>query len=160
MEEPMPLAYLPIQATHARPGGPRRLVQSARPAWCATVPAVATARVALLSSAAVRRAAQPPFVPPEDTSYRAIPADPAVTDPVIDHRSPVGTDARRDLEVVLPRAALAALQRQGVVGSVAPTCLTFVGGCRLHAPIEDELGPALATELAALAVDLAVLVPY
>ena len=91
----MPLAYLPIQAQHAGPEGPRRLVQSARPAWCASVPTLATARVALLSSAAVRQAAQPPFVPPEDTSYRAIPADPAVTDLVIDHRSPVGTDARR-----------------------------------------------------------------
>ncbi|HZS00377.1 MAG TPA: hypothetical protein VFE37_16805 [Chloroflexota bacterium] len=156
----MPLAYLPIQAAHAGPEGPRRLVQSSQPAWCDTVPPLDAARVALLSSAAVREAAQPPFVPPEDTSYRAIPADPAVTDLVIDHRSPVGTDARRDLEVVLPRAAFAALQRRGVVGTVAPSCFTFVGGCRLHQKIEGELAPALAAELAALDVTLAVLAPY
>jgi hypothetical protein len=156
----MPLAYLPIQAQHAGPAGPRQLVRTSQPAWCESVLALATARVALLSSAAVRQATQPPFVPPEDTSYRAIPADPAVADLVIDHRSPVGTDARRDLEVVLPRAALAALQRRGVVGSVAPTCFTFVGGCRLHRQIEGELGPALADELAAVQADLAILAPY
>ncbi len=156
----MPLAYLPIQAAHAGPQGPRQLVRSSRPAWCSTVPPLATARVALLSSAALRRASQPPFVPPEDTSYRAIPADPHVTDLVVDHRSPVGTDARRDVEIVLPRRALAALQRRGVVGGVAPACFSFVGGCRLHRQIEDELGPALARELAALEADLVVLVPY
>ncbi|HEY7062877.1 MAG TPA: hypothetical protein VII06_15480 [Chloroflexota bacterium] len=156
----MPLAYLPIQAQHAGPEGPRRLVQSTRPAWCGAVPALGGARVALLSSAAVRQTRQPPFAPPDDTSYRAIPADPAVTDLVVDHRSPVGTDARRDLEVALPRAALAALQRRGVVGSVAPRAFTFAGGCRLHDKIEGELGPALADELAAQHADLALLVPY
>jgi hypothetical protein len=156
----MPLAYLPIQAAHAGPEGPRRLVQSSRPAWKAAVPALASARVALLSSAALRRSEQPPFVPPEDTSYRAIPADPAVADLQIDHRSPVGADARRDVEVVLPRTALAALQRRGVVGSVAPFCYSFVGGCRLHARIEGELGPVLAGALVAEGVDVAVLVPY
>jgi len=156
----MPLAYLPIQAQHAGPQGPRRLVRSSRPAWCAAVPDLATARVAFLSSAALRRAGQPPFVPPEDTSYRVLPADPAVTDLALDHRSPVGTDARRDVEVVFPRTALAALQSEGVVGSVAPSCYSFVGGCRLHRQIEDELGPALAAELSAAGADLAILAPY
>lgn len=156
----MPLAYLPIQAQHAGPQGPRRLVQPARPAWCAAVPPLASARVALLSSAALRRPDQPPFVPPEDTSYRVLPADPAGGELVIDHRSPVGADARRDVEIVLPRRALAVLEQRGVVGRVAPACFSFVGGCRLHQQIEGELGPALAGELAGLSVDLAVLAPY
>ncbi len=156
----MPLAYLPIQAQHAGPQGPRQLVRSSRPAWCATVPPLATARVALLGSAAVRRVGQPPFVPPEDTSYRVLPADPAIADLTIDHRSPVGTDARRDLEVVFPRGALAALQSEGVIGSVAAPCYSFVGGCRLHREIEGELGPALADELRAVGAELAILAPY
>ena len=122
--------------------------------------ALSAARVALLSSAALRPPSQPPFVPPEDTSYRVLSADPEPADLVIDHRSPVGTDARRDVEVVLPRAALAALAGRGVIGSVVPTCFSFVGGCRLHRQIEGELGPALAAELAALGTDLAVLAPY
>ena len=111
----MPLAYLPMMAERAGPAGPRQLVQSTRPAWCAAVPAVAAARVALVTSAAVRRATQPPFQPPDDLSYRLIPADPAVADLVIDHRSPVGTDARRDVEVVFPRAV--------PLWSVRPTCV-------------------------------------
>jgi hypothetical protein len=156
----MPLAYLPIQAQHAGPQGPRRLVPSTAPAWCPTVPVLAGARLALLSSAALRRAGQPPFTPQEDTSYRVLPADPAVSDLVCDHRSPVGTDARRDVELVLPRAARAGLAARGVVGSVVPACFSFVGGCRLHREIEEELGPALAAELAAHGAELAVLVPY
>ncbi len=156
----MALEYLPIQAEHAGPAGPRQLVRSSRPAWKGTVPELSAARVTLLSSAALRRSTQPPFSPPTDTSFRAIPADPAVADLVIDHRSPVGTDARRDPEIVLPRAALAALQRRGLVGSAAPTAFSFVGASRLHRQVEEELGPALAAELAALGTDLAVLVPY
>jgi hypothetical protein len=156
----MPLAYLPMMAERAGPAGPRQLVRSTRPAWCAAVPTAAAARVALVTSAAVRRAAQPPFEPPDDLSYRLIPADPAVADLVIDHRSPVGTDARRDVEVVFPRAALAALQRRGVIGAVAPECLSFVGASRHHRRVEEELGPALAAALAGQGTDLAVLVPY
>ena len=156
----MPLAYLPIQAENAGPEGPRQLVRSSRPAWCARVPALSAARVALLSSAALRRPSQPPFIPPEDTSYRVLPADPEAGDLLIDHRSPVGTDARRDVEVILPRTALAILDRRDIIGSVASACFSFVGGCRLHRQIEEELGPALAAELTALGTDLAVLVPY
>ena len=156
----MPLAYLPIQAQRDGEHRARKLVGSSRPAWCDRVPALADARMALLSSAAVRQSGQPAFVQPEDTSYRRFPSDPAVADLVIDHRSPVGTDAKRELEIVLPRAALAALAQEGVVGSVAPVAFSFVGGCRLHAQIEGELGPALADELTALGTDLAVLAPY
>ena len=155
----MPLAYLPIQAQRDGEHRARKLVGSSRPAWCDKVPALADARVTLLSSAAVRQPDQPPFVQPEDTSYRRFPSDPAVP-LVIDHRSPVGTDAKRELEIVLPRVALAALAAEGMVGSVAPAAFSFVGGCRLHTQIEAELGPALADELTALGTDLAILAPY
>ncbi len=112
----MPLDYLPIMAR--RNAIPRKLVQPARLAWYPAVRSPATSRVALLTSAAIRRAGQPNYMLPDDVSYRIVPADPAVTDLKLDHRSPVGTDARRDPEIVFPRNALMALANRGLVGSL------------------------------------------
>ncbi len=138
---------------------PRKLVQPARLAWHPAVRSPSLSRIALLTSAAIRRAGQPNYTPPDDASYRIIPADPAVADLEIDHRSLVGVDAHRDPEIVFPRTALAALANQGV-GSVAPNHFSFVGGIRLHRELEEELAPALSRELAQAGVELAVLVPY
>jgi D-proline reductase (dithiol) PrdB len=154
----MPLDYLPIMEEAA--GTRRQVVASSQPGWQPVAKPLASARVALLTSAALRRAGQPPFEPPQDASYRVLPADPAVADLVLDHHAPVGADARRDVDVVFPRTALAALARRGVVGEVAPSCLSFMGGIRLHREIEEELAPALARELAAQGADLAILAPY
>jgi hypothetical protein len=145
-------------ASETRPA--RRVAASAAPAWTPMRTPVARARVALLSSAAVRLHDQPPFQPPEDTSYRAVPIAAPAGQLRLDHTSPVGTDARRDLEIVLPRRALRDLAEQGVIGGVAPACYTFVGGTRLHAQVEQELAPALAGQLAEAGVDLALLAPY
>lgn len=154
----MPLDYLPIMAR--RTANPRKLVQPSRLAWHPAVRSPASSRVALLTSAAIRRASQPNYMPPDDASYRIIPADPAVTDLKLDHRLPVGTDARRDPEIVFPRNALTSLANQGLIGSVAPNHFSFVGGIRLHRELEEGLAPALTRELAQASVDLAVLVPY
>ena len=78
----------------------------------------------------------------------------------LDHRSPIGADAREDLEIVVPRHALDEMVRQGVLGGIAPAFLAFVGGTELHQQIEDELVPNLLRELRDLEVDLALLVPY
>ncbi|MDP6559887.1 MAG: hypothetical protein QF619_07185, partial [Candidatus Binatia bacterium] len=105
----------------------RKLVKPARLAWHPLVRSAASARIALLTSAAMRRASQPNYTPPDDASYRIIPAAPTVSDLVIDHRSPVGVDARRDSEIVFPRNALTALANQGLVGSIASDHFSFVG---------------------------------
>ncbi|NIO08390.1 MAG: hypothetical protein GTO40_10440, partial [Deltaproteobacteria bacterium] len=85
---------------------------------------------------------------------------PAVTDLKIDHRSHVGTEAKKDPEIVFPRTALMDLANQGLVGGVTPFHLSFVGGIRLYRELEEELAPALAGELARAGTDLAVMIPY
>jgi hypothetical protein len=166
----MPLDYLPIMERHAGPNGPRRLVSPPSPAWTPVTKPLASSRVGLLSSAAIRTAAQEPF-PANGRGHRAFAAAVAAPDGapdpdavsaglVIDHPSPVGADARRDPEVVVPRAALASLARRGAVGGVTATCWSFRGGNRRHAEVQEELAPALAAELAAAGADLALLVPY
>jgi D-proline reductase (dithiol) PrdB len=156
----MPLDYLRFMNQN-RAKGPRRIVSSHRgDSWTPFTRSLASARLALITSAAVRHVNQPVFEPPGDTSYRQVASDTPASDLRIDHRSPVGTDARVDLEIVLPRAALEELARSGVVGSVAPSFLSFAGGTELHQQLDEELAPALANELQTLGVDLALLVPY
>lgn len=156
------LAYLPVFAEKAAPKPPRKLklVSAAQSAWQPLVPRISSSRVALLTSAAVRTPEQSPFVPPEDASYRPIPAEPYAADLVSDHRSPLGTHFRRDPEVVFPRAALKALAERGIVGSVAETHYSFVGGTRNHDGIENDLARGVTRDLREQGVDLAVLTPF
>ncbi|HEX9880108.1 MAG TPA: hypothetical protein VGB25_07950 [Candidatus Binatia bacterium] len=117
-------------------------------------------RAALLTSAAIREASQPKFPSAGDASYRQVSSDPKVTDLKIDHRSHIGTDARRDPEIVFPRTALMSLAERGLVGGVTPFHLLFVGGIRLYRELEEDLAPALAGELSQAGADLAVFIPY
>ena len=117
-------------------------------------------RVSMITSAAIREHHQRPFPRVADTSYRRISSDPSGDELCIDHRSPVGSDARKDSEVVFPRRALRALAEKGFIGSVAPFHFSIYGGAKDHQKIETDLAPALARQLARARVDLAIMVPY
>lgn len=156
----MPLEYLPIMAQNSAPKPPRVLVAPSKPAWCPIAKPLNRSRVALLTSAALRLTRQQPFGPREDLSYRLVPSDPSAGTIVIDHHSAVGRVPKQDPEIVFPRTALAALAERGVVGSLSPHHLSFMGGVRRPKEIETELAPAMARELAKFQVDLALLVPY
>jgi D-proline reductase (dithiol) PrdB len=156
----MSFAYLPVMAQNSAPRAPRVLVQPTRRAWRPLTIPLAAAKIALLSSAALRTANQQPFVPREDLSYRRVPSDPNNGKIVIDHHSGIGTVPKQDPEIVFPRTALAALAQSGAIGAVAPFHFSLMGGVRAQRQIEDELAPALAAELEKSGVDLALLVPY
>jgi D-proline reductase (dithiol) PrdB len=156
----MPFEYLPIMAQNSAPKPPRMLVKPSKANWSPLTKPVSQSRVALLSSAALRLANQQPFVPREDLSYRRVPSDPNAGEIIIDHHSGIGTVPKQDPEIVFPRSALAALVEKGMVGAVSPFHFSFMGGVRRHEEIERVLAPALAEELAAMEVDLALLVPY
>lgn len=156
----MPLEYLPIMAHAAAPRLPRALLSPSKSAWCPVTKSIAQSRIALLSSAALRLANQQPFAPGEDLSYRRVSSDPTAGEIIIDHHSGIGRVPRQDPEIVFPRTALAALCERGVVGSLSPYYFSFMGGLRRAREIENELAPAIVTELECASVDLALLVPY
>jgi D-proline reductase (dithiol) PrdB len=156
----MAFEYLPIMALNSAPKPPRVLATPSKPAWCLVNKPVNQSRVALLSSAALRLADQPPFVPREDLSYRRVPSAPKAGALVIDHHSGIGTVPKQDPEIVFPRMALASLVERGGVGSLSPWHFSFMGGVKRHREIENELAPAIARDLVEAGVDLALLVPY
>ncbi|HEY7714568.1 MAG TPA: hypothetical protein VIE90_08665 [Candidatus Binatia bacterium] len=156
----MPFEYLPIMAQNSAPKPPRVLVKPSETNWVAITKPINDSRVALLTSAALRLTSQQPFVPREDLSYRRVPSDPNAGKIIIDHHSGIGTVPKQDPEIVFPRRALAALVEKRIVGAASPFHFSFMGGVRRHQEIEQVLAPALAEELAAAEVDLALLVPY
>ncbi|MGH7795889.1 MAG: hypothetical protein ACREQ2_13530 [Candidatus Binatia bacterium] len=156
----MPFEYLPIMAQNSSPKPPRVLAKPSKTSWCPVTKAVSQSRIALLSSAALRLAGQQPFLPREDLSYRRVSSDPNAGQIVIDHHSGIGTVPKQDSEIVFPRCALAALAEKRIVGALSPFHFSFMGGVRRHQQIENELAPAIAKELIAAEVELALLVPY
>jgi D-proline reductase (dithiol) PrdB len=156
----MAFDYLSVMARASKPNPPRVLASSKRPGWCSVTKPVSQARVALLTSAALRLSDQPPFTAKEDLSYRLVPADPNAGTIVIDHHSRIGAIPRQDPEIIFPRSALTTLAAKRVVGSVSPVHVSFLGGMRCHQEIENELAPAIVGELVKARVDLALLVPY
>jgi hypothetical protein len=156
----MPFEYLPLMARNSAPKPPRVLVQPSKLGWTALAKPVREARVALLSSAALRLAHQQPFIPREDLSYRQVPSDPSAGEIIIDHHSSIGRVPKQDPEIVFPRTALAALVKDGAIGAIAPIHFSFMGGVRRPQEIENDLAPAIANDLKQAQVDLALLVPY
>ncbi len=156
----MAFDYLPVFVEKAAGKPTRKLVHASQNAWHPIVPPLSSARIAILTSAALRTPDQPPFVPPEDVSYRPIPAEPHSTDLVMDHTSPLGLTPRQDPEVVFPRTALISLAKRSLIASYAPTHFSFLGGTKNHHGVENELAPRLAGELKKENVNLALLVPF
>ena len=116
------------------------------------------ARVALVSTAGAHARGQERFSLGDDgdASHRRI----EWNEPV--RFSHGGYDTRRayrDPEVVLPRATLAALADDGVIGAVAPTTVSLMGYIPDPATLLAETAPRVAAELLADAVDLVLLVP-
>ena len=156
----MPLDYLPILARRRAPDPPRKLKRIEKPAWHPLSKPLREMCVALITSAAIREQSQQPFPRSRDASYRKIRSDSAVTKLHVDHRSPFGTAARKDLETVFPVKTLKTAADQGLIGSVAPFHFSIYGGIERYREIEQELAPALAGQLARERVDLAVSIPY
>ena len=156
----MAFEYLPIMAQAGRPKLPRVLVKPSNSAWCPIKKPLDRSRVALLTSAALRLADQKPFLPREDTSYRLVPSDPSAGEIVIDHHSGIGRVPRRDPEIVFPRSALAELAERGVIGSLSPFHVSFMGGLKCHREVVSAIAPAIADELQRAEVDVALFVPY
>ncbi len=154
------LKYLPILAKKSAPKPPRELRPITKPAWHPLSRPLSEARVALITSGAIRERSQTPFPPLGDASYRPISPDPAFTDLQIDHRTRFGVPARQDPEVAFPRLALQTLAEQGQIGGVAEYHYSIYGGIRDYDGIEDCLAPVLAKQLAEGGADLAVFLPF
>ena len=121
-------------------------------------------RVALVTSAGLVASGSPPFDLSRrggDPSFRMIPADAPDDTLAVHHRSEAfdRTGLAEDLNVVFPRATLAQLALEGVIGEVAPRHLSFMGSITAPGRLISEFAPEAARILVGDAVDVALLVP-
>jgi len=133
--------------------------QGEPPPWTPIAKPLSELRVALIASGGVYCDDQEPFHFQDDTSHREIPlhSDPGRLR--VAHFGYDVRDAQRDAGCVLPLAALLALEREGVVGSVVDPALSFMGGIYSARRVREELAPRFRDFVLRERSDLAYLVP-
>ncbi len=119
-------------------------------------------RIALVTTAGVHAAADPPFnlrSPIGDPSYRQIPGDASLDELRLSH---VGYDIKRvseDKNAVFPLDRLRELVTEGIIGSAAPRHFSFMGYVAETEPLIRQTAPEVAENLKADGVDLVILSP-
>jgi len=121
-------------------------------------------RVALVTTAGLVPPGDAPFDLARrggDTSFRTIAAAVPAADLRVVHRSTAfdRPAVERDVNVAFPIEPLGALAAAGVVGSVAPRHLSFMGSITAPGRLQRETAVAAADVLVADAVDIALLAP-
>ena len=118
-----------------------------------------TCRVGLVSSGGSYVVGQAAFHFRDDISYRAIPTETASSHVRVTHFAYNTDDARQDPNCVLPLRSLRTLVEEGVIGSLAPNALSFVGGIYSSRRCREVLAPRIVEELVAQECDAVLLVP-
>jgi D-proline reductase (dithiol) PrdB len=130
------------------------------PPSMATLPKpLAECRVGLIATGGIYVRGQTAFTHKDDTSYRAIPSSVDEADLRATHFAYDLTDARRDIGVVFPLAALKELAADGTIGELAPSLFTCMGGIYSQRRVREELVPALVERCLADGIDVVLLVP-
>ena len=136
--------------------------------WAPVTKAIASSKVALLSTAGISSTDEPPFDMESerqrpswgDPSWRRLRSDTTAADVEVNHLHINTEFVRRDLNVALPLDRLRELVAEGVVGSMAETHYSTMGyqGASTKA-LEDETAPQIAAAMRSEAVDLVLLAP-
>ena len=141
-----------------------RFVEGVSIPWASPRGPLDRAVVALVTTAGVHLAADPPFDmddPDGDPSFRVIPAGAPRAALTITHKYYDHAAADRDLNVVLPLDRLGELHDEGRVGGIAPRVYSFMGhvdGAHLRTLIE-RTAPDVAGRLVADGADAVFLTP-
>jgi D-proline reductase (dithiol) PrdB len=141
-----------------------RFVEATGVPWAPLRAPLAETVVALVTTAGVHLATDPPFDmedPQGDPSFRVVPADAPRASVTITHKYYDHSAADRDLNVVLPVDRLRELRDEGRVGGIAPRIYSFMGhvdGVHLSTLIE-RTAPEVAARLVADGAGAAFLTP-
>ena len=116
-------------------------------------------RLGLIATGGIYAQGQTAFTYRDDITYRAIDADVDPDELRATHFAYDLTDARQDINVVFPIAALRTLVGDGLVGELAPQLFTCMGGIYSQRRVRDDLAPALVQRCQDDEIDVVLLVP-
>lgn len=121
---------------------------------------LAESRVAFITTAGIRLKTDTPFECKKgDPSYRLIPKDVSYEDLVVNHEHYDTTDAKEDINLVFPLDILRDLEKEGVIGSLSETHFGLMGYIPQVGILMKKTAPAIADQLVAMGVDIALLSP-
>ena len=129
------------------------------PPFAPVTKALAESRVGLIASGGIYRQGQIAFHFKDDCSYREIDTDTPDSELRATHFAYDLTDARRDPGVVFPLRTLRRCRDLGLIGALAHSAYTFMGGIYSARKVRETLAPALAQRMVRDEVDVALLVP-
>lgn len=132
--------------------------------WARPRKSLRAARVALVTTGAVYAPGQAAFdeeMKGGDFSFRVIPRDVDVGALGIAHKSDAFDQAGflADRNLGFPLGRLREMEAEGLIGSLAPNALSFMGSISAPGRLVNETAPAAAALLEADGVDVALLVP-
>ena len=116
-------------------------------------------RVGLICSGGIYALGQIAFHFKDDVSYREVATKTPKRDLRVTHFAYDLTDARQDPNVVFPAEVLRDLERLSLVGELAESAYTFMGGIYSSRKVRELLAPALADRMVRDEVDVVILVP-
>ncbi|MDO4679975.1 MAG: glycine/sarcosine/betaine reductase selenoprotein B family protein [Aerococcus sp.] len=118
------------------------------------------ARVALVTTAGIRNATDPPFDTKKgDPTFRVIDGDVDFQTLVVNHDHYNTKRAKEDINIVFPLERLRELQSEGVIGSVAPRHFGWMGYIPRTAKLMKKTAPMMADMLLEDHVDIVLLSP-
>ena len=158
----MPVEYISaITARYQRLGyTPYRWYQAdAAPPWAPLTRPLTALRLGLLSTAGAYVVGQPAYHYRDDDSIRAIPSDTPDDKLRFSHITEnYLTDARRDPGCILPLQTLRGLVGEGILGGLAKTVFSCMGGVYSQRRVRERTAPAVLEGMQAEGVEAALLV--
>lgn len=135
--------------------------------WTPLVKPLAQTTFALMTSAGISLKTEPPFDMARerreptwgDPTFRAIPREAGEGDVEVNHLHITTDFIKQDLNVILPLARFAELERRGRIGRLAPTSYSYYGYQPDPAVLLQETMPLVAERMRAEGVEAVLLTP-
>ena len=137
----------------------RWFVADDMPPWQKLEKPLSQARVGMLSTSGAYALGQVAYHYKDDTSIREIPSTTAATDIRFSHITEnYLVDPKRDPNCILPLGALRALSASGVIGGLADSVFSCMGGVYSQRRVREQTAPALLAAFQRQQLDCALLV--
>ena len=127
------------------------------PVWAPVTKPLNQMKIAIATAAGVHWKEDKRFNLAGDFSYRIIKDTMPSSDLMVSHGGYDNSDVNKDINCMFPIERLHELARDGVIGSVAPVHVGFMGGGGNQEKFKNETGPAIAKILKDEGVDAVIL---
>lgn len=154
-----PLRYIDLVNSVTSELPPLPIAQLGPPVLRRLTRPLSRSRVIIVTSAGVRLKREPAFEPVNDLSFRRIAAETRSDELAPSHPTPVRRPGELDINVIYPHERLRELAEGGMIGSVAPYHLSFLGTIKRLTELVNGLAMRMVEAAREAGADAALLVP-